>query len=208
MTIIIGVSGGIASGKNFVSDCFLEFGAKIFDADQEVSKLFSDDNDFKNKIIKNFPNAIKNNKINKDLIAKEVFLDKKRLNLLESITHPIINSKIDNFIIKCKKDKIKIALLNIPLLFEKESYKKCDLAILIISDFNLRKKRFIAREMAKNSKLSNKLLSQKFDNIILNQKTDQEKKKLASEIIYNNSDQQNIVNQIKLILQKYENHYS
>jgi dephospho-CoA kinase len=208
MTIIIGISGGVASGKNFISDCFLEFGAKIFDADNEVSKLFSNDLEFQKIIQTNFPNFFQNGKINKNIIVKEVFNDKKKLQLLEDIIHPIINHKKEDFIKNCKSQNITIAILNIPLLFEKESYKKCDIAILAISDLNLRKERFLLREKNKNSEISDELLSKKFNNIILNQKSDQEKSKLADFIIYNNSDKKNIITQIKSILKNYEDNNS
>lgn len=208
MTIIIGISGGVASGKNFISDCFLEFGAKIFDADEEVSKLFSNDLKFQ-KIIRNkFPDSFQNGKINKNIIAKEVFNNKKKLQSLEAITHPIISQKKQEFIKNCQLQNIPIALLNIPLLFEKESYKECDIAILAISDLNLRKERFLIREKKKNADISNELLSKKFNNIILNQKSDQEKQELADFIIYNNSDKNNIITQINAILKNYENNNS
>ena len=204
MTIIIGISGGVASGKNFVSDCFLEFGAKIFDADAQVAKLFSDDQNFQEIIKKTFPFCISNNKIDKDLIAKKVFNNKSNLVLLEEIIHPIINKKMDELIENCKSNNIEIALLNVPLLFDKKSYKKCDIAILIISNINFRKERFIKRQQDKNSKISESILLERFDEIISNQKSDQEKEKLADAVIYNNSDQENIISQIKLILKKYE----
>jgi len=204
MTIIIGISGGVASGKNFVSDCFLEFGAKIFDADAQVAKLFSDDQNFQEIIKKTFPFCISNNKIDKDLIAKKVFNNKSNLVLLEEIIHPIINKKMYEFIENCKSNNIEIALLNVPLLFDKKSYKKCDIAILIISNINFRKERFIKRQQDKNSKISESILLERFDEIISNQKSDQEKEKLADAVIYNNSDQENIISQIKLILKKYE----
>jgi len=208
MTIIIGISGGVASGKNFVSECFLEFGAKIFDADLEVSKLFSNNIEFKENIKRYFPDSINNNKINKNIIAKNVFDNKCNLQLLESIIHPIISQKKEEFLLQCKSNNEPIALLNIPLLFEKESYKKCDIAILVICDLNLRKERFTIREQNKNNKLSAESLSNKFDKIMSNQKTDQEKQKLSDAIIYNNSDKNNIIKQIKIILEKYENNNS
>ncbi|MFT4718414.1 MAG: dephospho-CoA kinase [Rickettsiales bacterium] len=201
MMIIIGVSGGVASGKNFVSECFLKFGAKIFDADAEVAKLFSDNPEFQKVIKEKFPDSILNNKINKDLIAKKIFSDEFSLDLLESIIHPIINQKIDQFIADCKFNNISIVLLNIPLLFEKDSYKRCDIAILIVSSINLRKDRFIVREKEKNSKISDFELLQKFNKITLNQKSDKEKGILADAIIYNDSDRDHIISQIKLILQ-------
>ena len=201
MMITIGVSGGVASGKNFVSECFLKFGAKIFDADDEVAKLFSDNLEFQKVIKEKFPDSILNDEINKDLIAKKIFSDEFSLNLLESIIHPIINKKIDQFIADCKFNNISIALLNIPLLFEKDSYKRCDIAILIISSINIRKDRFITREKEKNSKIPDFELLQKFTKITLNQKSDKEKRILADAIIYNDSDRDNVISQIKLILQ-------
>ena len=86
-------------------------------------------------------------------------------------------------------------------MFEKDSYKRCDIAILIISSINIRKDRFITREKEKNSKIPDFELLQKFTKITLNQKSDKEKRILADAIIYNDSDRDNVISQIKLILQ-------
>lgn len=205
MSIIIGISGGVASGKNFVSECFVKFGANIFDADLEVKKLFAEDNSFKELIKKTFPEIYINDQIDKNILATIIFEDKNKLQILENIIHPIIAKKLDQFIVQEKANKTKIILLNIPLLFEKESYKKCDITILVISDINLRKDRFINRESGKNLHILKEELTERFNKIILNQKTDTEKLKMADFVINNNSDKDDINKQIKVILNKYEN---
>jgi dephospho-CoA kinase len=205
MTFIIGISGGIASGKNYVSDILEKnLCAKIFDADLEVKKIWQN-NEIKFFIRDNFPEVIINDEIDKDKIFEIIFSDKKKLEILENKVHPIVAKKMNEFILEEKSKNTKIIILNIPLLFEKNSYKKCDMTILVISDINIRKKRFVAREIAKNQNFKENYLKKKFDTIILNQQSDEEKAKIADFIIKNNSDKDAIINQFQLNLKKYEN---
>ena len=93
--MIIGVMGGVGSGKSTVLS-YLEkkYNALIIQSDKVAKEIMLPDNLVFEKIKKNFPKVIKDNKIDSNLLALEVFENKDKLEILNSITHPAtINEK-------------------------------------------------------------------------------------------------------------------
>jgi dephospho-CoA kinase len=95
---IIGLTGGVASGKNFVAFHFERLKIPVFDADAQVHNLLSNNEEIFLKIKNNFPNSIKNNKIDRKILGAEVLMDEKKLLKLEKIIYPILRKKEDEFI--------------------------------------------------------------------------------------------------------------
>ena len=141
---IIGLTGGIASGKNFVADIFAKNGAAIFDADFEVHQIYDNDKNFISKIKKLFPQSVVDEKIDRKILGKIVFSDAKKLKIIEEIVHPIIRKKYDQFLLKSRQEKRKIVVLNIPLLLERQGYE-CDKIISLLIPPSLQKRRFFSR---------------------------------------------------------------
>jgi len=81
---IIGLTGGVASGKNFIADLFAKKGALIFDADKEVHDILVNDHEALSLINQTFPTAIINDQVDRKSLGKIVFNDEKKLKLLES----------------------------------------------------------------------------------------------------------------------------
>ncbi|MFN3967087.1 MAG: dephospho-CoA kinase, partial [Endomicrobiia bacterium] len=94
--IVIGLTGGIASGKSTVLKEFEILGAKVIDSDKIAHKIIQKDKNVQKKIIKYFGNDIltKSGKISRKKLGKIVFANKNKLRLLEKITHPVIISEI------------------------------------------------------------------------------------------------------------------
>ncbi len=145
--LVIGLSGTVASGKNFVADIFKDFGADVFDADQMVSKILEQDQLAIKKINESFNGVVANGKIDRKKLAQLVFSDKSKLDILEKIIHPKVAKARKNFILQAKEAKKALIILNIPLLFEKNIYKECDYNILVKSDYSLQKERFIKKRI-------------------------------------------------------------
>lgn len=197
---IIGLSGGIASGKNFVADIFKRNGAAIFDADKEVHDLFANDKSIQNQVAQAFPASIIENKINRIQLAKIVFQDEKKLKILEKIIHPIIRNRYQKFLLQAKKDGHKIALLNIPLLLEKNAYK-CDFIVAISLPPSIQKRRFLSRMKKNNPEISKQEIEKRFLQITSRQLTNKERKAKADFIIYTRFAKENTIKQVRKILQ-------
>ena len=201
---IIGLSGGIASGKNFLAEIFAKNGAAIFDADKEVHKLLESDKSTFDEVLKKFPQAIINKKIDRKILGKIVFADEKKLKILEKILHPQVRKKYQEFLKIAEKEKREIVVLNVPLLLESEVYK-CDKILAIITSKALQKQRFLEREKEKNPQVfsaEKKSLEKKFAQIRSKQISNLERKRKADFIINGSAAKAEIIKQIKKIIEE------
>lgn len=143
--MIIGLTGGIASGKSTVSKMFGEMGAVIIDADIKAKEISQRD-DVVNEMKNIFGNKIlnKNGEIDRNKIKEIVFSDKEKLKMLNDLIHPKV---IDEFKkIKENADKNDIIIFDIPLLFETGMDKMCDKIMLVFVDMNTQIKRMMERD--------------------------------------------------------------
>ncbi|MBU6339509.1 MAG: dephospho-CoA kinase [Rickettsiales bacterium] len=203
---IIGLSGGVASGKNFIADIFAKKGAAVFDADAEVHKLLELDKSTIDEVKKIFPESFIDKKINRKILGKIVFADEKKLRILEKILHPKVRENYQKFLKQAKKEKREIAVLNIPLLLENEGYK-CDYIVAILIPPSIQRKRFLMRAKAKSPKnfLRDKNnLIKKFEQIRSKQITNSERKNLADFVIYNNKSKAFVSSQVNNLINTFK----
>ena len=185
--ILIGITGIIGSGKTLALNFFREKKITVFSADEEVKKILKK-KIVKDKIYKKFPSAFLRKKIDKNKLALIVFSDKKKLNFLEKIIHPLVKQKKKNFLNKNKNKKIII--MEIPIIFEKKNKKNYDSIILM----NISKKVQRQRVM-KRKNMTPELLKKIMSNQISNKK-----KKYADYIINNNGTKNKTRENLKKIL--------
>lgn len=201
---IIGLSGGVASGKNFISEIFAKNGAAVFDADKEVHNLLKSDSQSIFEIKNHFPESFVNNSIDRKILGKIVFGDTKKLDILEAILHPKIRHSYKNFLKEAHKQNRKFVLLNIPLLLEKEGYK-CNKIIAILIPEKIQKQRFLQRYKKLNSNDFAKNLpqiEQRFYQIKSNQLNNLQRKKKADFVIFNGLSKAYSLQQVKKICSK------
>jgi dephospho-CoA kinase len=90
MSIIIGLTGGIGSGKSTVAKIFAQLGIPVLDADATAKAIMNEDHSVKTKLIELFgEDAYKENQLNRPYIAQLVFEDAFKLQQLNAIIHPI-----------------------------------------------------------------------------------------------------------------------
>ena len=146
--IVVGLTGGIASGKSTILKHIKKLKIPIHDSDKVVSFLYKKPTQkflaelFKQKLIDTKP--IK--KINKKEIRKRVLKDPKKLKALESITHKHVSKEREKFLKKNKKLKKRIVFLDIPLLFENKLTSVCDVVVLISCPLKKRLTRALNRK--------------------------------------------------------------
>ena len=141
---IIGLSGGIASGKNTVAEIFQQLGIAVFDADAEVHKLYSQDQKIIELVAKNFPETFDGKIINRQILSALISKNPDQIHVLEKIIHPEIRQIYQNFLENNLQKKANFVVINIPLLLESNQYKT-DKIIAIIADEKLRQDRYIQR---------------------------------------------------------------
>ncbi|MCQ9626209.1 dephospho-CoA kinase [Cetobacterium somerae] len=145
--MILGLTGGIGSGKSTVSKIFLSMGIKVFDADLIAKDILETEQvkeEIKEKLGKEFIN-LKSNSVDKELLKKEVFNNSKKLNILNGIVHPrvvdIYKKKYLEF-----KDKKEIVIFDVPLLFEVNLERYCDKVIVVDIDLKVQIERIKNRD--------------------------------------------------------------
>ena len=185
--ILIGLTGIIGSGKTLALNFFKSKKITVFSADEEVKKIL-EKKIVKDRIYKKFPSVFSKKKINKNKLALIVFSEKKKLNSLEKIIHPLVKQKKKNFLNKNKNKKIII--MEIPIIFEKKNKKNYDFIILM----NISKKVQRQRVM-KRKNMTPELLKKIMSNQISNKK-----KKCADYIINNNGTKNKTRENLKKIL--------
>ena len=190
--MIVGLTGGIGSGKSAAGKYFVELGIDVIDAD-DISKNILDENiKAKELFIKNFGDKFldKNNNINRDLLRSEIFVNEEKKNILESIIHPIVREEITKFI--NQSDSI-YKLIMVPLIYETNSQDFYDKIIVV--DCNEQNQILRASERDNKSK-------ENIINIIKNQASRENRNSIADEIILNDSTLDNLRNQVIKVHQK------
>ena len=187
--IKIAILGDIGSGKSFIAKLF---GFPVFNADNEVKKIYNEDKSCYKKLKRAIPKHIISFPINKREVTKSILSNQKNLKKIIKIVHPIVRVKMNKFIDKNKKKKIVV--FDIPLLLENKINKKNDVLIFVKS------KRSEILKRLKNRESFNKKLLNEFKNIQL--PLDYKKKK-STFIIKNNFKKKSVRKDIKNILKNF-----
>lgn len=190
--MIVGLTGGIGSGKSAAGKYFVELGIDVIDAD-DISKNILDKNiKAKELFIKNFGDKFldKNNNIDRDLLRSEIFVNEEKKNILESIIHPIVREEITKFI--NQSDSI-YKLIMVPLIYETNSQDFYDKIIVV--DCN--EENQILRASERDNKSKENII-----NIINNQASRDNRNSIADEIILNDSTLDNLRDQVIRVHQK------
>jgi len=193
--IVVGLTGGIASGKTTISFFLKEKRFPVHDSDFVVKKIYSNPTSGFLKYLKSIKlsNTIKGKKINKNIIREEIFYKKEKRKKLESFVHKKVRKSRNQFLNEHKRKKTKIVFLDIPLLFEARLQNICDYVILLYLPRNSKIQRALVRKgMTKDILLK----------IIKSQKSDTYKKRKADFII-NTSKPKN--HSFKMILKVIDN---
>jgi len=150
--IRIAVIGDIGSGKSYVAK---QFGYPVFNADDEVTKLYKKSRKCYNKLKKKLPNYITSFPVKKSELSNAILDGKSNLKKIVKIIHPEVRSKMNSFIKKNKRKKFIV--LDIPLLIENKINKKKDILIFVDAkkkeiNKRLKKRRNINLEIVKKFK--------------------------------------------------------
>ena len=141
--IIIGLTGAAASGKSAVLDRFRELGAFCVSTDALAKEVLTSGACY-NRILQSFGPGVflKDGSIDRKKLAKEVFSDKSKRKLLESILHPEI---LNHTLALIKRSHEKMIIVEVPLLFEAGLEKCFALTVCVDAPRDLRLKRAVAR---------------------------------------------------------------
>ena len=175
--MLIGLTGGIGSGKSAVGNFFIELGIDVVDADDLARAAIAEGTQGSELIIKRFGNDILDHsqQIDRKKLRKVIFGNPEEKQFLESIIHPEVAKAMTEFV---KNAQSPYKMIIVPLLFETDSQKMYDRVLFIDTLEELQIKRASARDGVDEANIKS---------IIGNQLPRNEKLKLADDIIVNNA---------------------
>ena len=198
---IIGLSGGIASGKNSVAKIIKELGFQVFDADEIVHDLYLYNQSVIMQLSQEFTEAFDGKIIDRKILSKIILKQPEKIKILESIIHPIVRNFYQKFLQENLEKYEEIVVANIPLLIETNHYKTDKIIAIIASEEN-RLQRFIKRSLINNNdQKAIEQITKKF--LILKDKqiSDTERIKKSDYVIYNDGTVLDLENKTRQVIQ-------
>ncbi|HEY2419824.1 MAG TPA: dephospho-CoA kinase [Neobacillus sp.] len=197
MSLVIGLTGGIASGKSTVSTMFKEMNIPVIDADVEARLAVEKGEPAYMKIIAEFGHEIllPNEEIDRNKLGSIIFYDAKKRQLLNEIVHPEVRKRMKAKIEQSKQNQEEIVVLDIPLLFESKLTYMVDKTLLVYVDKDIQLQRLMER---------NSLNQVDAEARIHAQMPLSEKVRLADAVINNNGPLQETKNQLIAFLANWE----
>lgn len=176
---LIGITGGMGSGKSTVSKILRHLNYKVYNSDVRGKELMGEVRSIRDQLESIFGDEIfNNNKLDAKALSRKVFKDDSSLQKINSIIHPEVEKDFNSWIASNSNDKYLFK--ESALLFETGAFRHLDKTILIIANKDLRINRVLERDVDRSKK--------EIENIISKQIDEDEASKLADVILYNNQD--------------------
>ena len=184
--MIVGLTGGIGSGKSTAVKIFKELGIDSIDADDVAKNILDSNKNARKLFIEEFGDKyiLKNHKINRDLLREDIFNDKSKIKKLESIIHPIVREEIFEFI---QKSESIYTIIDVPLIFETKSEDFYNKIVVVDCDTNTQ----ILRASQRDNQSEESILK-----IIGSQATREERLSIADYVINNDSSYGNLKKEV------------
>jgi dephospho-CoA kinase len=172
--VIVGLTGGIGSGKSTVAKMFQNLGVPVYFADNEAKRLMRESAVVKKKLLLTFgPETFDQDVLNTSYLANIVFNDHAKLDQLNALVHPAVEADFKDWV---SKQSGEIAMQENPLIFEKNIRDKYDKVVLIIAPSDKKIERLKLRDQATEKEIQARMN---------NQMKDEEKISLADFVILN-----------------------
>ena len=172
---ILGLTGSIAMGKSATAKMFADEGVPVHDADAVVHELYEDE--ATPLIEAAFPGTTSGGKVDRTKLGQRVLGDKEALTRLEQIVHPLVTKARERFLAEAERSGAKIAVLDIPLLFETGGDKRCDAIVVVSAPAHIQRQRAFERTGMTDDKLAS----------ILGKQTPDEEKRAYADFVVDTS---------------------
>jgi len=188
---VLGLTGSIGMGKSTTATLFADEGVPVHDADAAVHELY--EGRAAPLIEAAFPGTTENGKVDRQKLGAAVLGNHEALKRLEIIVHPLVAQARDHFLAKAKLDDAKIAVLDIPLLFETGGDKLVDAVVVVSAAPHIQRQRVMERPG---------MTVEKFEALLVKQLPDAEKRKRADFIVDSSHGVDSAREQVRDILSK------
>jgi len=169
---VLGLTGSLGMGKSTTAKFFAQEGVPVHDADAAVHALY--EGEAVPLIEAAFPGTTEGGKVNRDKLAKRVLGDAAAIAKLEAIVHPLVAAARDRFLAEAEKRGARIAVLDIPLLYETGGEKLCDAVVVVSAPAEVQRERAFGRPG---------MTEEKFAAILAKQMPDSDKRARADFVV-------------------------
>ena len=192
---VIGITGGIGSGKSTVARQFAQSGATVIDMDQIARSLSSPSGAAYDRIVAQFgPSIVENDgTLNRKRIADIVFAEPDQRKKLESILHPLIQQQVKQLI---QQSNAQVCIVEIPLLNSRDQFDFIDSIVVVDANPDEQIKRIQVRDSLNKSEID----------AIMNAQLDRRARlQLADDVINNTGSLDELAQQVNALIVKYTN---
>jgi dephospho-CoA kinase len=170
--IVLGLTGSIGMGKSTTAKMFAEARVPVHDSDETVHRLYA--GKAAPLIEAAFPGVVVNGAVDRAKLAARVLGDPAALKKLEGIIHPLVRADADAFLARHRTAGVRLAVLDIPLLFETGGRGRVDKIAVVSAAPEIQRERVLARPG---------MTAEKFESILARQMPDAEKRRLADFVV-------------------------
>ena len=188
--LVIGLTGSIGMGKSTLAGMFRMSGISVHDSDLAVHQLYK--GKAKAIIAEEFPDSFLNSEIDRTKLSTIVMTDRSALKRLENIIHPMVEEHRKDFLLAESLRGARMAVCDIPLLFEKNMDRSFNVIVLATAKFETQKTRVLARD---------RMTEDLFKTIIAKQIPDLEKRRRAHFLVDTEQGLDFSFRQIKALIQ-------
>jgi dephospho-CoA kinase len=183
--LIVGITGGIGSGKTTVARIFEKMGVPIYIADEKAREITSTDSRIKNYIRETYGTKLfkADDSLKRKALGKIVFPDKEKLQSLNEVIHPIVAEDFQEWL---SIQSTPYVLKEAAVLFESGTYNDCDYIILVVAPKELRIQRVIKRSGLSREEIESRMNHQWSDDV----------KIALSNFVILNGDDDNLMSQV------------
>jgi len=173
--IVLGLTGSIGMGKSTAAMTLQRLGVPLFDADRVVHRLLAPGGDAVDPVAAAFPGVrAADGGIDRAILGQSVFSDALALSRLERIIHPMVAAGEKRFLAFARARREPIVVLDIPLLFESGSERRCDYVLVVSAPRLVQRQRVLRRRG---------MTERRFTAILGNQMPDREKRRRADFVV-------------------------
>ena len=173
----IGLTGGIGTGKSIVAKVFDLLNVPVYVSDIEAKRLMNENTEIKKQLIAEFGSDVYvNHQLNRECLAKQIFADKKALEKVNRIVHPVVRKDFEFW---ASQQTSVYVVQESAILFDTGLYKNFDKIITVTAEQELRIKRVMERDAVDREQVEARMK---------NQISEEEKLKKSDFILYNNTE--------------------
>jgi dephospho-CoA kinase len=176
--IVVGLTGSIGMGKSETARMFADEGVPVSESDAIVHRLYEKGGAAVAPVAAAFPDVVDDGRIDRQKLTRHLAGNNRDFARLEAIVHPLVRAEQEHFLIEARRRKVRLAVLDIPLLFETGRDVDVDIVVVVSAPADVQRRRVLARPA---------MTEEKFASILARQLPDAEKRARADFIVDSSS---------------------